>query len=170
MKTTAQRLNEALDVPACTVVMTGTQAITTSVDTDVSWSGVDGINWTDANGNPMWSAANPTRITIRKDGIYRIGFELHYAVTDVDGKRVASLTRNNTGVPTNTATKAFDSSRFNTLNDPSPLGSHRETPLNVGDILRLSTWQNSGSTQNVIGNTIEGMSFMYAVWDRPLIS
>ncbi|WP_027945955.1 hypothetical protein [Amycolatopsis taiwanensis] len=155
--------------PACTLVMTGTFTVGPSADTDVRWTTFS-ENWTDPNsGNKMWDdGANPTRLTIRRDGYYTGGFELHYDQgSNTGGKRVATMTRNNTGIPTNASALCYDSSRFNTNGDITKLGGTFGERLTNGDILRVSTWQNSLGNLNLRGDTIEGKCRMWVVWEKP---
>ncbi|AIJ26356.1 hypothetical protein [Amycolatopsis methanolica] len=164
---TADRLNADSDKPACTLIMNATLTIADKADTDVTWTTFS-ENWTSPLGLSMWDPANPTRITIRKDGYYTGGFEIHYSQNaNTGGKRVATLTRNNTGVPTNPNSLAYDNQPFNTQGDVTSLKGSFGWRLNNGDILRVSTWQNSLVAQNLVGNTIEGVCKFWVAWEKP---
>lgn len=152
--------------PACQVVMSSTKSIANSFDSDLQWDSAE-ENWTDpVSGNSMWAASpDPFVIIIRRAGLYRVGFTELYAA-NATGKRVATVTKNSTGTPTNASSLAYGKGNV-TSGDVVPVHGSNLARLAVGDVLRLSTWQNSGGSLNVIGNTIEGKTRMSAEWIKP---
>ncbi|MFD4196614.1 hypothetical protein [Amycolatopsis thermoflava] len=155
------------DKPACTVAVTGTKSIANNVDSDVPWDLAE-ENWSDGAGNPMWSVSGPdTRVTIRRDGLYLAGFQINYLWVNATGKRTATITRNNTGVPTNASVVCYDSYTPTATVLATSLKATGQVRCVAGDILRLSTYQNSGGALNIQGNTIEGRSRMFVTWVKP---
>ncbi|MFD4250394.1 hypothetical protein ACFWQL_11710 [Amycolatopsis thermoflava] len=162
-KVRASELNDLdSDLPACTVALTGTLSIANNADSDVIWSTFE-ENWTNGAGEAMFSATNPTRITIRESGLYLVGFQINYLWVNATGKRCASLTKNNTGTPTNASVMCYDSYTPTATALATSLKATALERFVNGDILRLSTYQNSGGALNLQGDTIEGRSRMFAI-------
>jgi len=153
--------------PSCTARITTTLPVAASTDSDVLWQDAPVNSTAPSGGSPMWSAAvDGYGIYIREAGVYEGSFQMIYAANATGSRRVASMTLNwatGPGTPsTNAATKAFDSCTAEPTGAGARVlkGTTQHVQCAVGDIWRISTWHDASTSLNILGNTIEGQSFM----------
>lgn len=126
--------------PLVQVTLTADQAIASTTETPISWGSAP------RNPNTMWSAGNPTRLTVPagQGGLYLICGTIAFQVSGTGGRALHA--------------------RVNGAGNYIRLGStpgistiHSEMSLSVplilaaGDYVEINAWQNSGGSLNILG-------------------
>lgn len=153
-------------LPSCRATRETAQSIPDSTYTPVSWTGGD--RWdTESIHDP---AVNPDRLTCKVAGLYTVQGFFTFA-GDPDGLRNAVISVNEAALPV--PGKAFAEHSEKGMEKPAEgaggnaINISAIVRLQVGDIVRLLVWQNSGGALNIMaGDAVHiaefGMTFQGA--------
>lgn len=123
-------------LPYCRITRTSDQTLTTGVQTDISF------NFVILDTESMWSAGDPTYITIPKDGIYSISACIQFGASTSGYRQLVIKTDSGTilSVERNSAL-----SSSGTVVSTSTI-----SPLTSGQKIRIAGTQTSGSNLDVV--------------------
>ena len=134
------------DKPFCRIYNTNTQSISNNLETLLNY------NTAISNVGGMYNINSPTRVTIKKAGIYLVNLTVDFATNSI-GLRYASIKLNNNNRISESSGMAVTEGGFGT---PIKLTVLREFAIN--DYIEATVIQRSGGGLNVTGN-IDRFSF-----------
>lgn len=132
----------AVDKPRCTVIRSSNVDMTGGAANQFPWTGV-----TAASTAGMWSAANPTRITVPETGEYDVRTFCPWAMNVAQGGRTHGIRRN--GITAETIYLAGHNQAANAWYGAEQGGVYT-MPLNAGDYLEMIAMQNAQTVLAVL--------------------
>ncbi|MDN5749553.1 MAG: hypothetical protein L0H64_13730 [Pseudonocardia sp.] len=146
-KLRASELNDALETPLFRLVRTTDLSVATNTETIVTWQD-DPVD-----SDSMWSPAAPDQVLVNKAGVWILFAELRFPA-NVTGIRINSILLNSTSINDRIVVDARAALPVGTIPTVSTIYA-----LDVGDVLRVNAYQDSGANLDLELFGGSGVSF-----------